>query len=55
MRPQLRVRIRRISVCEPRARQDRVALDTSVEALFAECEALQAGEIVFLCGTTRMG
>lgn len=47
MRPQLRLRIWRVGVGVPRAGQDRAALDTGVEALFAEGKALQCGEVVF--------
>lgn len=55
MRPQLRLRLRRVGVCEPRTRQDRAALDPRVEALFAEREALQCWEVVCYCGATGCG
>lgn len=50
MRPQLGLRIRRVGVRVPRAGQDRADLDPRVEALFAEGEALQCGQVVFQGG-----
>lgn len=50
MRPQLGLCIWRVGVRVPRTGEDRVALDTGVETLFAEGEALEGWEVVFCCG-----
>lgn len=50
MRPQLGLRVRRVGVCEARTRQNSTTLDTRVEALLAQRQPLQMGEVVFLCG-----
>lgn len=47
MRPQLRLRIRRISVREPRTGKNRAALDPRVQALLTQRETLKMGEVVF--------
>lgn len=49
MRPELRLGIRRVSVGIPRARKDRAALDTRVQALFAKREAFEGLQGVFFC------
>lgn len=50
MRPQLRLRIRGISVCISRTGEDSAARDAGVEALLAECESLERWEVVLLSG-----
>lgn len=49
MRAQLRLRIRRVSVREPRTRKYRAALDPGVQALLAQRETLEMREVVFFC------
>lgn len=53
MRPKLRLGIWRVGVRIPRAAEDRAALDTRVEALFAQGEALEGFECV-LFGCTAV-
>ena len=47
MRPQLRVRVRRVSIRKPRTRKNRTALDPRVQALLTQRETLEMGEVVF--------
>ena len=49
MRPQLRLGIRCVGVRIARTVQDRAALDSTVETLFAEGETLQGFDLVFFC------
>lgn len=50
MRPQLRIRLRRVGVRIARTGQDRGTLDARVQTLFAERQTLEGGEGVFFRG-----
>lgn len=52
MRSQLGLRVRRVGVRIARAGQDGGDVDASMEALFAESEALQRRQIIFFCRAT---
>lgn len=50
MRPQLGLRVWSISVSVSRTGQDRAARDAGMQALFAQGQTLQRGEVVLLSG-----
>lgn len=52
MRPQLRLRIRRIRIGKPRTRQNRTTLNPRMQSLLPQRQTLQARQTVFLRRTT---